>query len=211
MNFNLQRNARSDQLMSVLFAVFILILNTSLADEVGNDRAEVFVVQQQAEERYRRLYSIVEDLQAANLVLQKRIQNLEKRLQQMHKTIQERQSDAITNEQLEALSAKIKGDLQAIEDRRVSDNQKILDALRQLSSPSPASSSEIETSESTSESEVKSVYEIRVETGYTLSAIAKKYRDEGHSISVKDILRVNPGLDPRRLQPGQIIYIPARQ
>lgn len=50
-------------------------------------------------------------------------------------------------------------------------------------------------------------YEIK--SGNTLSAIAKEYCDEGHKVTVKQILDANPGLDPKNLIVGKKIFIPA--
>lgn len=198
-----------------LQAGMLLVLASHILADQRTEHAAAFVSQQHAEERYRRLYAIVEDLQTANLVLQKRIESLESQLQRTIQMLEEKHAEAISTKQLDTLGVKLREDLQAIEDRRVADNQKILEELRQLAKRPLVSSdeikNEIKTSEAVPESSVGSVYEIRVEPGYTLSAIAKKYRDEGHSVSVEDILRINPGLDPRRLQPGQIIHIPAQK
>jgi nucleoid-associated protein YgaU len=50
-----------------------------------------------------------------------------------------------------------------------------------------------------------------VEPGYTISAIAEAYRQEGYSITTQDILEANPQIsDPRRIKVGDVIIIPIK-
>ncbi|HZI31773.1 MAG TPA: LysM domain-containing protein, partial [Candidatus Binatia bacterium] len=51
-------------------------------------------------------------------------------------------------------------------------------------------------------------YEHKVEAGETISAIAKAYRDQGVKVTVSDILKANPKVDPTKLYVGQKIFIP---
>lgn len=53
-------------------------------------------------------------------------------------------------------------------------------------------------------------FEYTIEAGNTLSAIAAAYQAQGYKVTVDDILKANPGLDPNRLQLGQVIIIPDR-
>jgi LysM repeat protein len=199
-------------------ALFILCSVTSLgAQNRAQNRtssAAAFVAQQQAQEQYRRLYTIVEDLQGANLVLQQRIDRLESQLQRALKKMADQQANTVTNEQLEALSQKMTKELQTLEDKRAADNQKILSELRKIAShPVPAPKDPVVSApkKATLPAYTGPVYEVTVEKGYTISAIAESYREEGHDISVNDILRANPGLVPEKIRPGQIINVPAKQ
>ena len=195
-------------------AVFILCSVTSLGAQNRASNAAAFVAQQQAQEQYRRLYTTIEDLQSANLVLQQRIDRLESQLQRALKKMADQQADTVTNEQLEALSQKMTKELQTLEDKRVTDNQKILSELRKIASrPVPAPKDPVVSTpkKTTPPPYTGPVYEVTVEPGYTISAIAESYRKQGHKISVKDILRANPGLVPEKIRPGQIINVPAKQ
>ncbi|MCD6340109.1 MAG: LysM peptidoglycan-binding domain-containing protein [Verrucomicrobia bacterium] len=51
-------------------------------------------------------------------------------------------------------------------------------------------------------------YEYTVKPGDTLSAIVQAYRREKINVTIDAVLKANPGLDPRRLLPGQKIFIP---
>jgi LysM repeat protein len=52
-------------------------------------------------------------------------------------------------------------------------------------------------------------YEYKVAEHDTLSIIAKAYRDQGIKVTADQILKANPGLDPKNLKVGQKIFIPA--
>ena len=207
-------NARS--LHRYGFASLVLIYLVCAAQALQGaqsrtSRAAEFVAQQQAEERYRRLYAIVEDLQAANVLLQQRIERLEGKLALSETKLRDQKANAATQDQLETLSEKFTKELQKIEDTRVADNKRILAELTKMANrPAPVPEPKI-TTKQTAEPEPYTgpVFEITIETGYTLDGIARKYREQGHNISVDDIMRANPGIDPRRLKLGQTINIPA--
>ena len=52
-------------------------------------------------------------------------------------------------------------------------------------------------------------YEYKLVAGDTLLIIAKAYRDQGVKVTADQILKANPGLDPKNLKAGQKIFIPA--
>ena len=52
-------------------------------------------------------------------------------------------------------------------------------------------------------------YEYAVREGDSMSAIAKAYRDQGIKVTSDQIVKANPGLDPKNLKVGQKIFIPA--
>ncbi len=54
-------------------------------------------------------------------------------------------------------------------------------------------------------------YYYAIQSGNTLSAIAKAYQAKGVKVTVKEILAANPGLNPNSLIVGQKIFIPAPQ
>jgi LysM repeat protein len=55
----------------------------------------------------------------------------------------------------------------------------------------------------------QSGYEYSIQRNDNLSIIAKAYRDQGIKVTTDQILKVNPGLDPKNLKVGQKIFIPA--
>ena len=55
----------------------------------------------------------------------------------------------------------------------------------------------------------RSGYEYSIQRNDNLSIIAKAYRDQGIKVTTDQILKANPGLDPKNLKVGQKIFIPA--
>ena len=206
---------RSNRSTLTLVSVFAVLwagpIDTYSAQSRATNAAN-FVAEQQAEERYRRLYAIVEDLQAANLMLQQRIERMETQLAKSIQNANDQKADTVTNDQLDLLSNRFTKELQTLENRRAEDNRKILQEIKRIATrPNPVPSPRVVT-EKTKPSPppyTGPVYEITIEPGYTISGIAQKYREQGHEISEEDIIRANPGIDPRRLKIGQVINVPA--
>lgn len=197
--------------------IFALLVFPAMVFAAQNrpSKAADFVAQQQSEEGYRRLRTTVEELQETIVLLQKRIETLESQLNKTNKQLADYQSNAATNEKLETLGKKFTTELEKLDDKRIDDNKKIADGLEELKkmmsrplveSPTP--------SKSNREPEAYSgpVFTVKVEPGYTISAISRECRKNGYPhVTDELILQANPGLDPKKLQIGQIIYIPAEE
>ena len=198
-------------------AICALLLFPAMVFAAQNrpSKAANFVAQQQAEEGYRRLQTTVEELQETIVLLQKRIETLESQLNKTNKQLADYQANAATNEKLETLGKKFTTELEKLDSKRINDNKKIADGLEELKkmmsrplveSPTP--------SQTDREPQAYSgpSFTVKVEPGYTVSAIARECRKNGYShVTDELILQANPGLDPKKLQIGQIIYIPAEE
>jgi len=57
----------------------------------------------------------------------------------------------------------------------------------------------------------QSGYEYPIQRNDTINLVAKAYRDQGIKVTADQILKANPGLDPKNLKVGQKIFIPAPQ
>ena len=198
-------------------AICALLLFPAMVSAAQNhpSKAANFVAQQQAEEGYRRLQTTVEELQETIVLLQKRIEALESQLNKTNKQLADYQANAATNEKLETLGKKFTIELEKLDSKRINDNKKIADGLEELKkmmsrplveSPPP----------SQADRELQAYsgpgFTVKVESGYTVSAIARECRKNGYShVTDELILQANPGLDPKKLQIGQIIYIPAEE
>ena len=177
-------------------------------------KAANFVAQQQAEEGYRRLQTTVEELQETIVLLQKRIEALESQLNKTNKQLADYQANAATNEKLETLGKKFTAELEKLDSKRINDNKKITDGLEELKemmsrplveSPPPQPDREPQAYSGPG-------FTVKVKPGYTISAIARECRKNGYTqVTDELILQANPGLDPKKLQIGQIIYIPAEE
>ena len=198
-------------------AICALLLFPAMVFAAKNrpSKAANFVAQQQAEEGYRRLQTTVEELQETIVLLQKRIETLESQLNKTNKQLADYQANAATNEKLETLGKKFTTELEKLDSKRINDNKKIAEGLEELKkmmsrplveSPTP--------SQTDREPQAYSgpSFTVKVEPGYTVSAIARECRKNGYShVTDELILQANPGLDPKKLQIGQIIYIPAEE
>lgn len=114
---------------------------------------------------------------------------------------------------------KLAEQLQEVDKKRQDDRDLILKQIDKLASitaaaPSTTSSHHRERNQDTDStldsSTPKSVdgYEYIVKSGDTLSIIAKAYRDQHIKVTVSQILKANPGLDPNKLYVGKKIIIP---
>ena len=177
-------------------------------------KAADFVAQQQAEENYRRLQTTVEEIQETIVLLQKRIETLESQLNKTNKQLVDYQANAAANEKLEALGNKFTAELEKLDAKRIDDNKRIEDGLEELKKMMSRPLSEPPPSKPDRKPQAYSgpVFTVKVEPGYTISAIARKCRKNGYThVTDERILQANPGLDPKKLQIGQIIYIPAEE
>lgn len=52
-------------------------------------------------------------------------------------------------------------------------------------------------------------YEYVVQSGDTISLIVQAYRDKNIKITIDQVLKANPGLNPNKMKVGQKIFIPA--
>ena len=163
----------------------------------------------------------IQDVQDSLNSQDKRISALEKKISDM----QEKLSTPAGNDFASADDLKkLAEQVQEIDEKRQKDNQKILDALEKLSkgggfhrsapensvnaNPTPNSGEATPTATSSGN---QNGYEYKIEPKNTLAAIAKAYRAQGVKVTVEDILKANPGLNPNKLIVGQTIIIPTGQ
>jgi TolA-binding protein len=162
----------------------------------------------------------IQDVQDSLNSQDKRISDLEKKISDM----QEKLSTPAGNDFASADDLKkLAEQVQEIDGKRQKDNQKILDILEKLSKGGgfhrpPPSDTPVSTSTDTGPSTQTSNtggpqngYEYTIAPGNTLAAIVKAYRAQGVKVTVDEILKANPGLNPNKLIVGKKIFIPAAQ
>ena len=190
----------------------------------GNSLATRNVLSQSVNEDYNRLYSTVQDLQEAVVLLQEQNRKLHQKMFRIEEKLTDQELKMITAASLEEWSGKFTAELEKIDARRIEDNRKLLDQLKlmaeQLASmpaqvaPLVVEESAVEAPSAAIEEDPPSlgpVFEVTIQKGYTLAGIAKTYREQGHPVTVKEILAINPGINPRSLRIGQVISIPAKE
>ena len=152
----------------------------------------------------------------------KRITDLEKKISDMQDKINTPAgNDYASTDDLKKLAEQV----QEIDKKREEDNKKILDALEKLgkggvshrsessdtAAPANPGPTTTDTTTPTPNANGQNGYYYPIAPGNTLAKIAKAYRAQGVKVTVADILKANPGLNPNKLVVGQKIFIPAGQ
>ncbi len=172
-------------------------------------RAQDSATQQQLD----KLSGQIQDLLAAQELQGKRLDALEKRLGELSDKVNTPAvSDTASRDDLKALAAQV----QEIDQKRQEDRQFILKQLELLGkeggsppvSHRPRAGTEPPPPAGDNPATPQKGYDYKVQAGDTVSAIAKAYRDQGVKVTVSQILKANPKLDPAKLYVGQKIFIP---
>ena len=188
----------------------ILIWFLVLGFSVAAARAQDDATQQQINELNGRIQNLT-DLQT---VQAKRITALEKEVSELRdKSSQPAATDTANADDLKKLADQV----QEIDKKRQEDRELILKEIGKLGkvggSPSGRKSTpSVTTNAATGGSSAggkENGYERTIAAGDTLSVIAAAYRDQGIKVTSDQILKANPGLDPKNLKVGQKIFIPA--
>jgi LysM repeat protein len=155
----------------------------------------------------------IQDLMDAQALQAKRISALEKSVSDLSDKVNTPQvSDSASREDLRQLAQQV----QEIDKKRQADRDLILKEIEKLgrigSAPSHKSSAPDTTATASAADSTpatpKKGYEYEVRSGDTIAAIAKAYADQGVKVTIGDILKANPKVDPKKLFVGQKIFIP---
>lgn len=165
--------------------------------------ASIIASSEEAEERYKRMVSAIEELQAGHAALRKRVLELEETVAKLREELYRATNGTVSKAELAALAEK----LVELDKSRESDKKLILDQLARLGaslknlhvSPPPPKESNVP----------EKGYEYVVQPGDTLSKIVKAYNDAGIKVTLKQVQDANPGLNLNSLKVGQKIFIPA--
>ena len=159
-----------------------------------------------------RLNGQIQDLLEAQATQAKRIEALEKETGGLRDQLNQPGATANPDD-----LKKLAGQVQELAKKQQADNDLILKEIEKLGKISGGSTASHKSPPSVSTTSVENptpvggaqkgfYYEIK--SGNTLSAVAKEYSDQGHKVTVKQILDANPGLDSNNLKVGQKIFIP---
>jgi LysM repeat protein len=187
--------------------VWFLILSFSAAAARAQDDA--------TQQQINKLNGQVQDLLDAQAVQAKRTTALEREISELRdKSSQPGAMDTANADDLKKLADQV----QEIDKKRQEDRELILKEIGKLgkvgggstaSRKSPPSVSTTPAENPTPAGGAQKGFYYEIKSGNTLSAIAKEYCDQGHKVTVKQILDANPGLDSKSLIVGQKIFIPA--
>ena len=188
----------------ISFWLFIFAFTASLA------RAQDAATQQQIDQINGKIQDLV-DAQAAQ---GKRLAALEKSVSDLQdKLNQPAANNSASADDLKKLAEQVKD----LAKKQQDDNDLVLKELEKLgkggsistTSHKPPSVSTDNPTPAAGTTQKGYYYEIK--SGDTLSAIAKAYREQGIKVTTDQILKANPGLDPKNMKVGQKIFIPAPQ
>jgi LysM repeat protein len=173
-------------------------------------RAQDSGTQQQIDQINGRLQDLID----AQALQAKRLDALEKEIGDLR---DKSGGTGVSPEDLQKLADQV----QEIDKKRQEDRELILKEIAKLGKVSIPSSGRRSTPNVTTNTTTTAVgssppaggkengYEYKVAAGDTLMIIAKAYRDQGIKVTAEQILKANPGLDPKSLKVGQKIFIPA--
>jgi LysM repeat protein len=189
--------------------VWVFILSFSVAAARAQDDA--------TQQQINKLNGQIQDLLDAQAVQGKRIDALEKEISDLRDKAS--QPPPATDTASAADLKKLADQVQEIDRKRQEDRELILKEIEKLGkvSSSPAASHKPPPTLSTPAADnpapaatgPQKGYDYTIQRGDTLLAIAKAYRDQGIKVTTDQILKANPGLDPKSLIVGKRIFIPA--
>ncbi|MGA9779218.1 MAG: LysM peptidoglycan-binding domain-containing protein [Verrucomicrobiia bacterium] len=197
------------------FLVWFLVFSSLATVTV---RAQDDAAQQQID----KLSGQIQDLQATQLEQSKHIQALEKAINDLQGQLNQPAGDTANPDDLKKLAEQV----QEIDKKRQEDNDRVLKELERLEKSLGATPSSHKSSPdispdttptstrghpSANTSGPQNGYDYTIQRGDTLLAIAKAYRAQGIRVTTDQILKANPGLDPKTMKVGQKIFIPAPQ
>ena len=168
-------------------------------------------------ERLNKLDGLVQDLIEDMAATKKQMAEMAKEIQSLREQLSKPGGNYASADDLRKLAETVK----EIDKKRAEDNEKIVKKIEKLGEtlsggaggkktarvtvPSPDATGTNATAAD------KAHFEYTIESGDTLDAIAKAYKEKGIKVTVDQILKANPGLNPNSLRVGRKIIIPAPQ
>ncbi len=166
------------------------------------------------EERLNSLSAQIDVLKEAKELQNKRIEALEKQVSDLQAQVSKPSGDYASTDDLKKIADAVK----EVDKKRQADSENVADQLEKLrkaliggagssgrrSSVTPPADAPKTTFDATTPH-----MEYKVQSGDSLSAIAKAFSDKGAKVTVQQILAANPGLKPEKMKSGQTIIIPA--
>ena len=175
------------------------------------EAAAAVAARQDAEERYQRLSAEIHELQAANALLQKKLNALSEEIQRIHDESSRSSLNFATKDDLNHFTEK----LREVDQKREADTKRILETLERIAK-TPAPSVPKTEQEPTSPSKSRLEKRPQTEKGFwyevrskdKLSLIVQAYRQKGVKVTMQQVKEANPDLDANKLVVGQKIFIP---
>jgi len=168
------------------------------------------------EERLNKLSGQIEDLIASLKLQKERVTALTKELENVREQSTKPTGNYASQEDLKRLTESVK----EIDRKRIDDNEKIRSELlklgKTLSAPIPASKKSApalpeddKVTQKKGSSPEEKGFKYTIQKNDTLSVILQAYRDKNIKVTMDQVMKANPGLNPTKLRVGQEIFIPA--
>lgn len=196
-------------LAGILFSCVLATASLSAADAV------TLAAQQEAEERYKNLLARFEEMQAAQMALEKRISALSSDFGKLRDEVARNNNNTATQESIRKLNEQIL----KVDESRIADNKRVQEGLEKLGAtiktavnrPPPRTEPVIvapRTPVNNSANAVQDGFEYVIQSGDHLGLIVKRLNEEKINVTSKAIMDANPTVDWRKLKIGQKIFIP---
>ena len=163
------------------------------------------------EERLNKLSAQIDVLIEAKDAQNKKIDDLQSQIRDLQNQVSKPSGNYASAEDLKQVADAVK----EVDKKRVDDNQRVLNELEKLGKtlggggsrrPAPP---KLDATPGPDANPNAPHFEYQVQSGDTLGAIVKAYRDKNIKITLPQILAANPGLKPENMKVGQKIIIPA--
>jgi nucleoid-associated protein YgaU len=167
------------------------------------------------DERLNKLAGQIEDLRAGQEALRKQIDSIAREVDSLRDQVAKPTGNYAAVEDLNRLRDALKD----VDQKRVADAEKTSKELVRLgnllaagaSKRAPVARSSDHASNDAPKEQEKGFGDYVIQSGDTLSLIVQAYKEKGIKLTTEQIIKANPGLDPRKLRVGQKIWIPAPQ
>ncbi|HEX4263578.1 MAG TPA: LysM peptidoglycan-binding domain-containing protein [Verrucomicrobiae bacterium] len=162
------------------------------------------------EERLNKLSAQIEVLIEAKDAQNKKIEDLQGQIRDLQNQVSKPTGNYASADDVKQLADAIK----EVDRKRQEDNEKVLNELEKLAKTLGGSGGRrptavVDPKPAVDPGTTGPHFEYTVQSGDTLGAIVKAYRDKNVKISLSQILAANPGLKPENMKVGQKIVIPA--
>lgn len=191
----------------------LLVTLTSRAAAQVSYGAQQYAEQQQAEERWRKLSSQVEELERTQELLRKRISTLEEENRTLRSDVARNSQAGVSPEEFQRVVKQLSDKLKELDEKRVADNKAIVEQVtRSIKELKPSTANPPARPQKVPDSDdplpTQEGYTHIMQEGQTISAVVQAFRAQGVNTSTKAILEANPKINPNRLKPGTEIFIP---
>ncbi len=166
-------------------------------------------------ERLNKLDGLVQDLIEDKAATKKQLAEIAREIQSLREQLSKPSGNFASAEDLRKLAEAVK----EIDKKRADDNEKIIKKIEKLGDivaggAKKAPKITVPPPDATGTNAAatdKAHFEYTIESGDTLDAIIKAYKEKGIKLTVDQILKANPGLNPNAMKVGKKIIIPAPQ